>query len=84
LAVDVQPSARNILKNALNLKSSHQVTTFALVIGYNTSETLPTLKAGVSDVEEMSTLLRSYGFTVKTLINEQATRTNVRNLFSST
>jgi hypothetical protein len=71
------------LNNALNLNKSSRVTTIALVIGYDTSETLPPLKAGVSDAEEMSKLLRSYGFPVKTLINEQATRSNVRSLCST-
>jgi hypothetical protein len=61
----------------LQLRSTSYIPSYALVIGYNDSKTLPSLYAGVSDAEEMSQLLIKCGFKVTTLTNEQATRAKV-------
>jgi hypothetical protein len=71
-------SAGDILKKALKLtSSSSRIPSYAVVIGYDTSATLSSLQAGVSSAKDMSKLLSNVGFTVTTLLNEQATLANV-------
>jgi hypothetical protein len=67
------------VKKAWNLrKSEYQTRGYALVVGYDASDNLPSLTAGVSDAMQMSKLLSEYEFYVTTLLNKEASKKNVQ------